>query len=469
MRHATALIALAIATAGAVPLHAKPATLPSHPAAEAQVLDLAKRLIALRSVRGENNETGKALAVIKDALVAGGWQAADVEIVPVDDTAYLIATWQGSDPSLKPLVISGHMDVVEADPKDWTRDPFTPVVEDGILYGRGASDMKFDAALSTSTLIEMRRQGYKPKRTIVLQFSGDEETTMKTSRIIAERLKNAELVINVDGGGGTLDEATGKPLYWTWQGAEKSYVDYQVEVTNPGGHSSAPRPVNAIVQMAQALDKIGAYRFKAELNPVTKAYFENAARFETDPKLAAAMRTFAANPADEAALATLRVNPAYVGKVGTTCVPTMIHGGHAQNALPQRVTANINCRVFPGHSRQEIRDELARVAGGAVTITDVSGGDTTMSPASPMRADFVGAVDKAMKRVYPGVPVFPSQSSGATDSMWYRALGVPSYAASPTFSKDSEDFAHGLNERVRLSNIRPGLNYYMILFTELSK
>ena len=172
------------------------------------MLDLAKRLIALRSVRGDNNETGKALAVVKEALVAGGWQAADVEIVPVDDTAYLIATWQGSDPSLKPLVISGHMDVVEADPKDWTRDPFTPVVEDGILYGRGASDMKFDAALATSSLIELRRQGYKPKRTVVLQFSGDEETTMKTGRIIADRLKNAELVINIDGGGGTLDEAT---------------------------------------------------------------------------------------------------------------------------------------------------------------------------------------------------------------------------------------------------------------------
>ncbi|MFP5395212.1 MAG: M20/M25/M40 family metallo-hydrolase [Alphaproteobacteria bacterium] len=473
MRPTAILLGLAATTALCTPqAQARPvkaAALASYPVAEAQVLDLAKRLIALRSVRGDKNETGKALTVVKEALVAGGWQASDVEIVPVDDTAYLIATWQGSDPSLKPLVISGHMDVVEADPKDWTRDPFTPVVEDGILYGRGASDMKFDAALATSSLIELRRQGYKPKRTVVLQFSGDEETTMKTSRIIADRLKHAELVINIDGGGGTLDEATGKPLYWTWQGAEKTYVDYQVEVTNPGGHSSAPRPVNAIVQMAQALEKIGAYRFKAELNPVTKAYFVSAAQFETDPKLAAAMRAFAANPADAAALATLRANPAYVGKVGTTCVPTMIHGGHAQNALPQRVTANINCRVFPGHTREEIRDELAKVAGDEVTITDVSGGDTTMSPASPMRADFVGAVEKAMKRVYPGVPVFPSQSSGATDSMWYRALGVPSYAASATFSKDSEDFAHGLNERVRLSNIRPGQNYYSILFSELSK
>ncbi|MBN8501993.1 MAG: M20/M25/M40 family metallo-hydrolase, partial [Sphingomonadales bacterium] len=294
--------------------------------------------------------------------------------------------------------------------------------------------------------------------------------TMKTSRIIAERLKNAEMVINIDGGGGTLEEKSARPLYWTWQGAEKTYVDYQLEVTNPGGHSSAPRPVNAIVQMAAAVDKIGAYRFKPELSPVTKGYFEQAAQFETDPKLAAAMRAFAANPDDAAALATLRANPAYVGKVGTTCVPTMVHGGHAQNALPQRVTVNVNCRIFPGHTREEIRDELTRVVNDKnITVTDVSGGDTTMSPASPMRADFTGAVEKAMGRIYPGVPVFPSQSSGATDSMWYRALGVPSYGASPTFSMDSEDFSHGLNERVRLSNIRPGLNYYLILLTDLSQ
>lgn len=212
------------------------------PQAESQVLDLSQRLIAICSVSGPGNETLKAQQLVKDTLVAGGWQASDIEIVPVDDTAYLIATWPGSDPKLKPLVISGHIDVVEAKAADWVRDPFTPVIENGYLFGRGASDMKFDAALATSTLIEMRRQGYKPRRTIVLQFSGDEETTMKTGRLIAERLKNAELVINVDGGGGTFDEKTGKPLYWTWQGAEKTYDDYELAMTNPGGHSSAPRP-----------------------------------------------------------------------------------------------------------------------------------------------------------------------------------------------------------------------------------
>lgn len=471
MRLVPVISVLALAAALTTPqLLAKPAKIKGHPVAEAQTLDLAKQLIALRSVQGPGNKTPEALGVVQGALLAAGWRQGDVEITPFKDTAYMIATWPGSDPSLKPLVISGHMDVVEAKPEDWQRDPFTPVVENGYLFGRGASDMKFDAALATASLIELRKSGYKPKRTIILQFSGDEETTMASSRVIAERLKNAELVINIDGGGGTLDEKTGKPLYWTWQGAEKTYDDYQLEVTNAGGHSSAPRPENAIVQLAQAVEKIGAYHFKPELSPLTKAYFEKAAAFEKDPKLAAAMRAFAANPNDEAAAATLRASPSYVGKIGTTCVATMINGGHAQNALPQRATANINCRVFPGHNREEIRQQLVQIIGmPMVTVTATSGEDSISAPASPMRPDFIAAVEKAMHGINPGLAIFPSQASGASDSMWYRALGVPSYGASPTFSKDSEDFAHGLNERVPLSNIAPGINYYLSLFTDLSK
>ena len=460
------LAALALFSAPA----AMAAPAPQHPQAEAQTLDLAKRLIALRTVEGPGNQTGAALDLIKQALVGGGWQAGEVEIVPVNDTAYLIATWPGRNPQLKPLVISGHMDVVEAKAADWTRDPFTPVVENGYLFGRGASDMKFDAAQVTASLIELRRSGFRPARTIVLQFSGDEETSMKTGQLIAERLKHAELVINVDGGGGTFDEATGKPLYWTWQGAEKTYNDYELVVTNPGGHSSTPRPENAIVQLASALSRIGAYRFAPEMSPLTKAWFEQAAAFESDAKTAAAMRAFAANPADEAALAVLRANPSLVGKTGTTCVPTMVSGGHAQNALPQRVTANINCRIFPGHTREEIRAELERVvAMPQVTVRDATGDASRFSPASPMRADFTAAATKAIRKAWPGVPVFPSQASGATDSMWYRALGVPSYGASPAFSKDSDDFAHGLNERVSLANLGPGITYYLSLIADLSK
>ncbi|MEY4237634.1 MAG: hypothetical protein RL339_235 [Pseudomonadota bacterium] len=461
--------ALLLAATLAAPAFAAPPKAPSA-AAEAQVLELSKQAIALRSVQGEGNKTGEVAQLYKTALLGAGWAEKDIEITPVDDTAYLVATWQGSDPKLKPLIISGHMDVVEANPKDWTRDPFTPVVENGYLYGRGASDQKFSEILAMVGLMELRKGGYQPKRTIVIAFSGDEETTMKTGRILAERFANADMVLNTDGSGGALDEVTGKPLFWTWDGAEKTYVDIQLEVTNPGGHSSAPRADNAIAQLSQALAKIGGYRFKAEQNPLTKAYFEKAAQFESDPKLAAAMRAFAADVNDAAAVATLRASTGYVGKVGTTCVPTMVHGGHAVNALPQRATANVNCRVFPGHTRAQIIAELEQVAGvPEVKFTDVTGDTATESNASPMRPDYLAAVDKAMALSWPKVPVIPAQSSGASDSMWYRAKGVPSYGISPIFIKDSDDFSHGLNERVELRNIRPGLVYYFSLLPALSK
>ncbi len=462
---------LAIASILALaPLPVLAAAPAGYPAAEAQVLDLATKAIAIRSVRGENNRTIDVANLYKQALLAGGWAQGDIEITPVDDTAYIIATWQGSDPKLKPLVISGHMDVVEAKPSDWKRDPFTPVVEDGILYGRGATDMKFNGATALSSLIELRRQGFKPRRTIVIEFSGDEETVMKTTGLIADKLKNAELVINADAGGGKFNETTGQPLYWVWDGAEKTYGDFKLEVTNPGGHSSAPRAENAIVQLAGALVKVGAYKFPAEQNALTKGYFTQAAAFEPDPKIATAMRAFAANIADENAIAVLRANPATVGKVGTTCVPTMAQAGHALNALPQRADAFINCRIFPGHTLVQIQAELARVINmPEVKIIDVTEGSFE-TDASPMRPDFVAASTKAIRKAWgKDLPVVPSQSSGASDSMYYRRLGIPAYGASPLFTKDSEEFSHGLNERVRLENIRPGVTYYLSLLIDLSK
>lgn len=439
-----------------------------HQAAEAQALELAKESIALRSVRGEGNESDKVASLFKDALVKGGFDAKEIEITPVDDTIYMIARWPGRDPKAKPLVISGHIDVVEAKASDWERDPFTPIVANGYLYGRGATDMKFDAALAIASLIELKRQGYKPRRDIIIQFSGDEETTMKTSQIIAEKLKNAELVLNIDGGGGSLSEETGKAQYFTWQGAEKMYADYELTVTNPGGHSSAPRKLNAINQLSAALVKIGNYQFKPEMNDVSRAYFQQASRYQ-DKETADAMRAFAANPADAKAIAALAANPAMIGKIGTTCVSTMIEGGHALNALPQKATANINCRIFPGHKPEDIMAELARVADDpAIQFKDVTVGSVA-SPASPMRPDFVAAVTKAMHKIHPGLPIFPSMSSGASDSMWFRAHNVPSYGASPVFIKDSDDFSHGLNERVPIDNIGPAITYYLSLFTDLSK
>ena len=467
----TKVVALASAAlaAGLAPLPASAKPLPAYPQAEAQTLDLAKQAIALRSVRGPGNKTGEVAALFRDTLVAGGFDPAEVSITPYEDTAYLIATWKGSDPALKPLVISGHMDVVAANPADWQRDPFTPVVENGYLFGRGASDMKFDGALAIASLLELKRQGYKPRRSIVIEFSGDEETTMATSAIIADKLAGAELVLNIDGGGGTLDDETGLPIKFSWDGAEKIYADYRLTVTNPGGHSSRPGKTNAINQLAAALVRIGDYRFKPEVNELSRAYFAQTAKLEPDLATSKAMTAFAADPADKAAIAVLAANPATVGRIGTTCVATMIEGGHAPNALPQRASANINCRIFPGHAREAILAELKQVAAEpALVIEDVTEGSVATNP-SPMRKDFTDALAKALHAVRPGIPIIPGIASGASDSMWFRHAGVPSYGAGATFSKSSEDFSHGLNERVPLSNIRPGIAYYLILLRELSR
>jgi carboxypeptidase PM20D1 len=443
---------------------AKPA---DHDRAETQALELAKQAIALRSVRGPGNQVPQVAALFKAALVAGGFNEADVSITPVDDTAFLIARWRGLDSKLKPLVISGHMDVVEAKPSDWERDPFTPVIENGLLYGRGASDMKLDDALAVVALVELRRQGYKPRRDIVLAFSGDEETTMKTTEMLATELSNAALVLNVDGTGGQLDPA-GKPQYFTWSGAEKTYADFELTVTSPGGHSSRPYEPNAINQLSAALVRIGAYKFKPELSELTRAYFTAAARYE-EPEVAAAMRAFATDPTDSKAIAVLTANPTTGGKIGTTCVVTMINGGHAANALPQRATANINCRIFPGHSRDEIMAELRRAAADrAVQFKDVSEGSVA-TDASPLRADVVGAITRALQVSYPGVPVFPTMSAGASDSMWFRNQHIPSYGVSPLFIKDSDRFSHGLNERIPVGDVRPSMAYLLSLFTDLSK
>lgn len=457
----TGLLAAALSASG-------PALAQTTPA-EKQVVDLTSAAIALRSVRGEGNQTDKVAALYRKALIDAGWKAAEIEIVPLDNTAYFIATWKGRNPALGPIVISAHMDVVDAKPEDWKRDPFTPVVENGYLYGRGASDTKFDTVQAMVAVMELRKSGFVPERSIVLAFSGDEETTMITSRAIAERLKGARLVLNVDGASGALDEASGKPAFWSWQGAEKTYADYVLEVTNAGGHSSTPRDENAIVQLSGALGRIGAHHFTPEVNDITRDYFTKAAAFVSDPLLAAAMRAFAADPTDKAAIAVLRGNPAYVGKIATTCVPTMASAGHGRNALPQRATANVNCRIFPGHTREEVRAELEKVAAEpAMTIREIDPEYTTDAPASPYDEAFVGAATRAIHGAFGKVPVVAAQASGASDSMWYRALGVPSYGASGTFMRESDDFSHGLDERVPLGNIAKSLEYYRLLLTELT-
>jgi len=444
-----------------------PALAGDNPAAEAQTLDVLKHAIAFRTVQGPGNQTPQFAAYLKEQLVAGGFAPDDVTITPVDDTAYLVARYRGSDSKLKPLLLSGHMDVVEAKPADWQRDPFTPVVENGYIYGRGATDMKFGDAELVATLVDLKRQKFTPKRDVILVLSGDEETMMKTTQLLAEKFPDAYMLLNADGGGGSLSE-DGKPQYFILEGAEKAYGDYTLTITNPGGHSSAPRKENAIYEMAAVLTRIGEHRFTPQLNDITKGYFLAAAD-RADPKTAAAMRAFAADPTNKEAIATLSADPEEVGHIGTTCVATMVNGGHALNALPQRATANINCRIFPGTSFQAVQDELTRVAAEPKMQIQFTNVGTTASPASPMRKDVTDAVRAGLDVAYKGVPIIPGQSSGASDSMWFRVRGVPSYGVAPIFIKDSDDFSHGLNERTQLFNIAPGIAYWKIVIQRLAK
>jgi carboxypeptidase PM20D1 len=360
------------------------------------------------------------------------------------------------------------MDVVEARAEDWARDPFTPVIENGFVFGRGSSDNKFDVSAFVATLIQLKREGFRPARDIVLLLSGDEETGMKTTATLAEQFHDAELLLNIDGGGGELDEA-GKPVMFGVQGAEKTYADFELSVTNPGGHSSAPRKANAIYQLARALDRISQHEFPGEVNEITKASWEAAANATTDAKLADAMRRFAANPNDLEARGVLRADPGNVGQTGTTCVATMASAGHAPNALPQRASATINCRIFPGTAVETVQAKLVEVAGDPdVKVRHIDSG-TRASPASPLRPELMKLVTRAVRARFPQVPVVPVMSSGATDSMWFRARGVPSYGVSPMFMKPSDSFAHGLNERAPVGEIGPAVTFYRTVLRELAR
>jgi acetylornithine deacetylase/succinyl-diaminopimelate desuccinylase-like protein len=341
------------------------------------------------------------------------------------------------------------------------------VVEGGYIHGRGAEDNKFDVSVVVATLAKLRREGWRPGRDVILALSGDEETAMRTTAELARRLKGAELVLNDDGGGGVLD-AAGKPVAYGIQGAEKTYADFEVTFTDPGGHSSRPTPTNAIYRLARALDRIAAHRFPAMSNEITRAELA-AAAVNTPGELGAAMTRFAADPADAAAIATLGADPNYDPMLRTTCVATMLSAGHAPNALPQKATATVNCRIFPGVASESVRRTLeALVADPTATVTRNDDGSID-APASPLRPDVMAAVEKAVHARYPGLPIVPSQATGATDSMYFRAQGVPSYGVSGMFMKEGESFAHGLDEKAPLATLDGDLAHWDTLLRELAR
>ena len=402
---------------------------------------------------------------------AAGFVDADIHILPLGETASLIVRYRGdgSDGSGgKPILLMAHMDVVTAKREDWQRDPFTLIEENGYFFGRGTLDIKVGVTELTATFLRLKAEGFVPKRDLVIVFTGDEEVTQDTARDLVKNhhdLIDAEYALNSDAGQGTLDETTGKPIIYGLQTAEKTYTSYEVTTRNPGGHSSQPRKDNAIYELADALKKIQAYRFPVMWNDTTLSFFKAMGTL-VPGKLGTAMRQFAQNPKNQVASDVLNDNFSYVGMTRTTCVATLLRGGHADNALPQSATATVNCRIFPGVKPTEVRETLANLVGPKVEVAIV--GPSHWSDASPLREDVMAAVTRAVHVRHPGIPVVPKQESGATDGMFFRAAGIPTYGVSDTFIKDSDDFAHGLNERLPVKSFYDGLEYWYVLMKDLA-
>jgi acetylornithine deacetylase/succinyl-diaminopimelate desuccinylase-like protein len=436
-------------------------------AVRAQAREIFAAIIGIESSIGK----GKVPLVAKylaERFVAGGFPAADVHILPLGETASLVVRYRGNGSGGRPIAFIAHMDVVTAKRSDWQRDPYHLTEEKGFFFGRGTSDVKQEVALLTATFLRLKAEGFVPTRDLIIAFSGDEETAQATARDLVTThrdLVDAEFALNGDGGGGVLSEGSARPLIFYVQGAEKSSAEFLLTTHNPGGHSSQPRPDNAIYELADALKAVQRYEFPVMWNEWTLGDFK-AASLVTPGPLGAAMARFAADPGNAAAAAEIAKNPAFIGRIRTTCVATMLTGGHAENALPQSATATINCRIFPGTSAADVQKTLQGLVGPQVDVRQ--GYDALVSNASPMRADVMKAVAKAVEASDPGAPVVPTQAAYATDGAVYRNAGIPTYGVGGVFIMDSEEFAHGLNERIRVNEFYNGLTYWDVLIKALA-
>lgn len=427
-----------------------------------------KDSIAMRTVEGYG-QVPRLAEYLADKFRQGGFDEQDIHLLPQGETTALIVRFRGDGRSgKKPILLSAHMDVVEANPDDWQRNPYELTEEDGFYFGRGTSDNKFGVATLSTTLLRLKAEGFVPSRDIILALSGDEETAMATTMLMAGEYKHlidAEFALVADGGGGLLDEA-GQPISFTVDSAEKTYATYQVTARNPGGHSSLPRTDNAIYDLVQALANLRDHDFAVRYNDLTLAYFRHTAPL-VDKAIGDAMLTFADNPQDPQALAVLRAHPEFGGSTGTTCVATMLKGGHAENALPQSASATINCRIFPGISVEDTLAELKQVTNNAALEWQVLDAPKA-SDASPMREDVFTAIANAVHAKYPGLPIIPHMASGASDALHFRAAGIPSYTFTGIFIKSSDEFAHGLNERVPVETLPFALGMWHSILTELA-
>jgi acetylornithine deacetylase/succinyl-diaminopimelate desuccinylase-like protein len=396
-------------------------------------------------------------------LKAAGYADSELTVFSVPDhpkEGGLVAVLPGKDPKAKALLLLAHVDVVEAKREDWTRDPFTLMEENGFFYARGSSDDKAMAAIFTDSMIRLRAEP-RMKRTVKLALTCGEETTgvFNGAEYLSQNrreLIDAGFALN-EGGGGRLDPE-GKPLALAMQVAEKTSENYTLEARNPGGHSSMPRPDNAIYELSAALAKIQAYKFPIHLNPTTKAFFSEQAKI-SPPSLGQAMTAIAQDPDNKLAQTVLSRDPLLNSTLRTTCVATLLNGGHAENALPQRAQANINCRIVPGETIEGTRDKLAEVIGDASISVAAKPQRGPIGKPAPLDPAVFEPARKLAAEMYPGLPIIPIMSTGASDSIYLSAAGIPSYGVPGVLYEYDGGGIHGLNEHIRVSSVMKGREY----------
>ncbi len=433
---------------------------------EAAFRALYKELIEINTTRSVGNCTQAAEAMRK-RLLAAGLPAADMQILAPPEApndGALIAVLRGKDKSAKPILLLAHIDVVEAKREDWQRDPFKLVEENGWFYARGASDDKAMAAILTDSLIRYQQERYRPRRDLKLALTCGEETAgaglFDSVRWLVKtqpEVLSAAFAIN-EGAGGELDE-DGKAVVLQIQAGEKVYQDFALEVRDPGGHSSVPKQSNAIVRLSAALARLGAYNFPIGLNSVTRSYFEAMAKL-VEADIAADMRAVLKSPPDEAAAVRLwSRDPSWNAMLRTTCIVSMIDGGHAPNALPQRVRANVNCRILPGTPVEDVRAQIVKVIGDDAITVSPKGEGGVQSPIPPLTEAIVGPARKVAESIWPGVAIVPTMLPGYTDGKYLNPAGVPTYGLSGLFSDAEGDYVHGLNERMRVKSLMEGRRF----------
>ncbi len=433
-----------------------------------KTFEIYKTIIEVDTSKHRGN-TLKVAEYLADQLVVAGMPAEDVEVISKDGLGALVARYRGDNSSgNKPILLLAHMDVVEANPEDWERPPFELTQDDTYFYARGTIDNKFGVAQLTSTFIRLKKEGFVPNRDLFLVFSGDEESGMVTTRMLAYEhpdLAEAEFALNSDAGGGALDE-DGNAVTYRIQAAEKTYATWEITVRNPGGHSSRPRPDNAIYDLADAIKNIEGYQFPVQWSDMTLDYFLVTGN-KLGGDLGEAMIAFANNPDDRAAADRLALESSYVGTTRTTCVVTMLTAGHAENALPQSATATVNCRIFPGTPVEEVEQTLRDVVDND-DVEFVLLGEPTESPISELREDVAAAVSNAIHSRYPDVQVLTYMESGGTDGMHFRRAGIPTWAVSGVFMDPDEMYAHGLNERVPIDAFYGALDHWSMIIRQLA-